>query len=473
MTATAVVFTPAQSAEQIVTLGDSLTFAYEAEFNFNKTVNGSTFGDGFSPEVKNWIEILSAPNGRDAWFELGTRDSINVYSLFNPYFTNVPFYFRQSYNWAVPGMKIDQLRRFIDGEEIRTILAEDPDFATLATLLDASDYEDSDFAVVDLENQIANTAERLTLFIGGNDARAIYGTIYNGGNATSFINEFMDDATYILNWVNNLNPNIQVVVVNIPHVGITPDVQSTHPTDPLLTPNATAALTELNSQLRTLATSYGYGYADIFSPTLPLLDPNPLCIHGIQFLNSGSTTGDLDYVWLNGELSANFHPNTNAQAVIANIIIDSFNETYCTDIPPLTATEMLGGLLAKTPAEIDMPFANWMDGFGLTGLGEGNDDDRDGIPAGVEFGLGLDPTWKDASKISSVLVNGDTELELAYPMRLDSSTNYMLLPESGTNLMDFTPFISPPAVGPDGLARARISLGAGTGFLRLNCEITP
>ena len=76
--------------------------------------------------------------------------------------------------------------------------------------------------------------------------------------------------------------------------------------------------------------------------------PAPLCIHGITFENRGSATGALERVWLNGPISANFHPNTNAQAVVANEIIAAFNTRYHTGIAPLTATEMLGGLLKKT-----------------------------------------------------------------------------------------------------------------------------
>ena len=36
------------AADQVVTLGDSLTFAYEAEFGFDLTIQGlGSFGDGF------------------------------------------------------------------------------------------------------------------------------------------------------------------------------------------------------------------------------------------------------------------------------------------------------------------------------------------------------------------------------------------------------------------------------------------
>lgn len=461
-------------AEQIVTLGDSLTFAYEASFAFNKKINGVTYGDGFGSGVRNWIEILSSNSYRPNSFDLGVRDSISVFSLFDP-FGFVQLYLRQKNNWAIPGLKVDQLRRFVSGEATVTeLLAEDPDYSSLLTALQYSDFnETNDFNVADLETQIATTAERLTLFIGGNDINAIYGTVYNGGSPGAFTDDFIADATFILDWVLDLNPTIQVVVVNVPHVGITPDVQASFPTDPVKTARVTGVLTDLNSRLAGLATERGLAYADVFTPTLPLLNPAPMCIHGLPFFNTGSTTGDLNYVWLNGPVSANFHPNTNAQAVIANVIIDAFNRHYHTGIAPLTATEILGNLLGKTAAQIDVSFANWIDCHGLTGRPESDDSDGDNLPAGIEFALGLNPTLQDAWKVNSSVASGGTQFELAYPLRLNSSARFTLRPASGSTPASFVPFPIPPLPGPDGLARARIPLSGPRGFLRLECTLTP
>ncbi|MCW1923029.1 SGNH/GDSL hydrolase family protein [Luteolibacter arcticus] len=465
---------PLPAAEQIIVLGDSLTFAYEASFAFNKTINGTSYGDGFGSGVRNWIEILSSSSYRQNSFDLGARDSISVFSL-SP-FGFVQLYFRQKNNWAIPGLKVDQLRRFVSGDATVTeLLAEDPDFASLNTALNFSDFnEDADFNVADLETQIATTAERLTFFIGGNDINAIYGTIYGGGSPGAFVDDFIADSAFILDWVLDLNPSIQIVVVNVPHVGITPDVQLTYPTDPVKTALVTSVLADLNSRLATLAEERELAYADIFTPTLPLLNPAPLCIHGLQFTNSGSTTGDLNYVWLNGPVSANFHPNTNAQAVIANTIVDAFNRRYATGIAPLTATEILGGLLGKSAAAIDMNYATWISNHALPGATDIDDSDGDGIPTGVEFGLGLNPTLSDGWKVASRLVSGTSgrELELSYPLRLTTTTRFTLRPASAANSLDpFIPFTTPPVPGADGLARARISATGPRAFLRLNCTL--
>jgi hypothetical protein len=105
-----------------------------------------------------------------------------------------------------------------------------------------------------------------------------------------------------------------------------------------------------------------------------------------------------------------------------------------------------------------------------------DDSDGDGVPAAVEFALGLNPTLRDGHQIiTSVVANGGTPaLELAYPIRLPASTRYALAPAAATDLTSpFTPFPVPPVPGADGLARARLPLAGTKGFLRLQSAVTP
>ncbi|MBC8003807.1 MAG: hypothetical protein H7X97_14590, partial [Opitutaceae bacterium] len=268
-------------------------------------------------------------------------------------------------------------------------------------------------------------------------------------------------------------PGIQVVVVNVPHVGITRYVKDTWPNDAVKTARVTAVLRDLNNQLAALAAARNVGYADIFTPTLPLLNNQTLfCLHGVTFQNSASSMGAHTHAWLNGDLSKKFHPNTSPQALIANQIIGAFNKRYQTGIAPLSATEILGNILGKTPAEIDMTFAAWMTGHARTGLPTSDDSDGDGIPAGVEFAVGLNPALHDSGVIASRVVG--SEFELAYPLRLNSSANFSLAPASSTNLAGpFTPFPVLPVPGPDGLSRARIPLAPSPGFIRLQSTVNP
>ncbi|MEO8613841.1 MAG: SGNH/GDSL hydrolase family protein [Luteolibacter sp.] len=464
--ALSVVFTlalqcPAVSAaEQIVTLGDSLTYAYESEFGTQVSIPFVvSYGDGFGSKVCNWVEILNKTTYRNASFDIGSRDTLHIIG-------GADFFFRNRYNWALPGMKINDLSKFLNHEvTLNAMLG--PDLANLLALTNFNEADD--FAIGELESQIQTTAERLTLFIGGNDIRGVYGDIYNNNAPGTFVADFVRDATAIIDRVRFLRPNLQIVLVNVPHVGITPEVKSKWPTDPIKTGRVTTVLLDLNRQLAALATSRNIGYADVFNPTLSLLTAAPLCIHGITIANSGSTTGNLAFVWLNGPVSKNFHPNTSAQAIIANAVIAAFNTRYHTGIAPLSATEILGGLLAKTPAQIDMTFASWMTGFGLTGLPPGDDSDGDGLTAGVEFALGLNPILRDSDMVSTHITGN--ALELAYPIRLPVSTRYTLTPTHSANLTSFIAVSPLPAPGPDGLAHALLPISNTPGFMRLEATV--
>ncbi len=462
----------ATAGEKIVTLGDSLTFAYEAEFGFRFTIPfGDSYGDGFGPEVKNWIEILNSPSYRKDHFDIGVRDHIWI-SI--PILGGVNLLFRHQYNWSIPGLRIHELRRFVSGDATFLDLVNESDNSgQLALLFALSDFDpQNDFSLADMEEQIRSSATRLTLFIGGNDARGVYRNIYENNSPGTFVENFVADAEFILDRVLQLNPDIEIVLVNVPHVGITPGVQSRWPTDPVKTGRVTEVMRDLNGRLAALAASRDIGLADIFTPTLLLLEPRPFAIHGIEFTNTGSQTGNLNHVWLNGPISANFHPNTNVQAMVANVIIDAFNRRYDTGIRPLSATEILSGLLDKSPAQIDMPFPAWMAAHGLEGLPESDDSDGDGIPAGVEFALGLHPRLHDSEKVSTSLTPAG--LELRYPLRLPSSFHYTLVPAFSENLSSpFTPFSNLPATGPDGLARAVLPLSGARGFLRLESALAP
>jgi hypothetical protein len=80
----------ASAVEQIVTLGDSLTFAYEAEFGFQVDLFFVRYGDGFSSRVRNWAEILNDPIYRHERFDLGTRQNISVLGLYDMLMSSPP-----------------------------------------------------------------------------------------------------------------------------------------------------------------------------------------------------------------------------------------------------------------------------------------------------------------------------------------------------------------------------------------------
>lgn len=131
--------------------------------------------------------------------------------------------FRHDYNWALPGLRIEELRAFMPGETtFRDLIDAALNLSLLISLSDLN--KDTAFRLSDLEAQIQTSADRLVLFIGGNDVRAVYGTIYNGVSAGTFVPDFLADASEILDRVLELNPTLQIVLVNVPHIdGVSPD----------------------------------------------------------------------------------------------------------------------------------------------------------------------------------------------------------------------------------------------------------
>ena len=130
--------------------------------------------------MKNWIEILGDPAYRGEDFDQGGRDEITLPVSFLPPRTETIF-LRRAFNWAVPGIQIDDLRRFLLGEvDLLELLGESEEFALVSTALGLSDFSVEDFDVLDLATQIGSEAERVVVFIGGNDVNSVYETVYDG-----------------------------------------------------------------------------------------------------------------------------------------------------------------------------------------------------------------------------------------------------------------------------------------------------
>lgn len=452
---------PSRGAEQVVVLGDSLSKEYEFSFRF----------DGFSNagSVRNWIEILDEE--RNEHFDMGSR--IDLSFLF------VDIFFRHQYNWAVPGARIPQISAFLRGEIgfLEFFTSSDPTTfeAVIAAIADLLD--DGDFNVADLDHQIRNTAERVVLLAGGNDADEVYRELYEADpsfDASAWIDAFLAEARFIMDWVLERNPTIEFVVVALPHVGITPNVKAIHPPDLVKTVRVTAVMRELNRGLHDLAVERNIAFADIFEPMLRLLDADPVCIHGVPFVNdippTGTDPGSLNYVWLNGTASDGFHPNTNGQIVVANEIVRAFNDHYGTGIPLLTATEMLQDWLGKDP---DVSFAEWLACYGLAGAGPNDDRDFDGLPAALEFGVGADPLRHDPWHVA--FAHGEESdapyIELAYPLRLPGTSHVLVEDECSSDLLQWKSLSGEPLPGPDGLLRSRAPLDNPSGYLRLKATV--
>jgi len=326
----------APARETVLVIGDSLSREYQFEF--------AQFDD-----ARNWVEILAENRPDD--FDFGDK-SIDQ---------------RYRYNWALP-----------------TYSAEDyADDLTSSGFLQRrfQDLIDDDFDDVDA----------VVVFLGGNDIDSVYGPVYNGNSSTTnnIINRIEDDLEDIIDFVQDDTPNMRMILVNVPHVGATPEVKGDHPTHPVRTQRVTDALQTIDTRLRALANRKNIGYADILPFTLDLLSDAPYCIGGFPFINEGSDDGDADHIWLGGDLSQNFHPNTNGQAIVANAIIEAFNEKYGIGAEPLSEIEIVEDIVG-----LDTPYGGWADAAGLPPSQRGLtlDPDNDGLSNLIEFTLDLDPT---------------------------------------------------------------------------------
>ncbi len=401
---------PAALAEQVLILGDSLSKEYGIEFAT----------DNYPDRVKSWTEILDDLRNDD--FDYGSLNSVGVPVVLVP----VPGH---EYNWSWP---TGVMKDFVDLVEGKTILDK--------------------ISRNSLENRIEDV-ERVVLFVGGNDVDSVYQTAYEGRSIESFTQTFMRETEKVLDWVMEEAPGREVVLVSIPHVGATPEVKSDHPYDQELTGNATAAYAEVERRMRALAAEKAVGYVDIFALTLPLLDDGDYCFQGVSFENLSAEDGRQERLWLGGAVAMDFHPNTLLQAEIANAIIGGFNDRYDAGIRLLTTREILETLTGR---DADVTYAQWASCFGVGARSE--DEDGDGLPNGIEFGVGGSPLVADTGLFSERVTNEG--IEFVFRKRIDTSARV----EVSGDLEVWAEF--PAEKREDGEFRAFLPIGSGRRFVR-------
>lgn len=288
--------------EQCLVLGDSLTKEYEVTFPVLYPRHPTAW------EARNWIEILDQRRSR--WFDLG---SFTAYAD--------PRLIGHRHNWAFPGATVSRIR---------------------AELAKTSNR----WWTEELRRQIRSEAERVVIFAGGNDVDSYYGFLYNGRPATPYINATRDHLRWLVDYVRAVRPSVPIVLVSVPHVGCAPDVVGAHPFHAVKTGRVTRALDSLNQQLADFARQRRIGFAPgVYEMTKQMLT-QPLKIGGRTF----QTRADMEARTSFAFSGDGFHPNTCAQAKIAQIILEAFRARYPTvSVPALTDQEILVHVLGLTP----------------------------------------------------------------------------------------------------------------------------
>lgn len=408
-------------AEQCLVIGDSLTKEYEVEFTALYPQNPASWS------ARNWIEILH--QRRNAWFDLGTFSAFPDTRLTG-----------HAYNWAFPGATTAEIK------------------SNLGT-----------FVTYQLDQQLKNTVERVVIFAGGNDVDSYYGNIYNGiGSAPSvYTNATRDNLKWIVDYVRGKKRTLPIVLVAVPHLGCSPDVQRQYPTDPVKTARVTAALDALNAQLATAAQGFGIGFAPgVYDLTKSMIS-QPFRIGGIEFYKQADMDARPRYVF-SGD---GFHPGTSAQAKIAQIVIEAFRTKYpATAITPLGDAEIVAQVLGLDP---NIPFAEWLAGFSVPAGQQSmtSDPDGDGVSNLLEFALaGMSPTVARALDLSPRVIGTGANAQLSFsytpnPLFLEWAT---LKPQQSSDLVTWTD-VTADRITTNANGSVTVTLPASTAarFLRL------
>ncbi len=376
--------------DQLLVIGDSLSKEYETEFVGLYPDNPNAW------QARNWCEILHQ--------ERTTRFDLGDWSVYGDFRAT-----GHKYNCAKPGGTARDYRNFLryqnaDAEsELRSTTAGNLAWPLIPTWRDTFD------------GLLGSGAERVVIFLGGNDLglgnsdplanpvvngqpRQIeYGTIYAGGaSALASPQPLMDsirkNVKSVVDYVRQTKfPGLPIVLVAVPHLGCTPKVQAEYPTDPVATGRVTAALDVLNAELKDYAAASGMGWADVYQMTTDIISTKPFTIGGVVFAKRADADCRPRYLF-SGD---GFHPNTPAQARMAQIILEAFRTTFpATAIAPLGDREILTDVLGLDP---DLPLKEWATANSLPSGDRGwaDDPDGDGVRNLVEFALGLDPRKSD------------------------------------------------------------------------------
>jgi len=426
----------AAAAQQMLIIGDSLSKEYEYEW-------AGIGGDAGVTPVMNWAEILD--DRRHTNFDFGTSATFNDLRLI-----------AHHYNWSVPGAFAHEW---------------------WDKYLSAGSPAKYVYGIPELEDQISNEAERIVIFLGGNEVRSEYGKLYDGDlSPTTFANALFNDLEDIVNWVMDRKRNsTEVVLVNVPHLGACPAKNDPHPYNATKTGRVTSALVNVNNRLATLAQSKGIGLADVYTPMLSLVTSSYLCIGTVPIYRyPPRSDGNSRYAFLGDGL----HPNMPIQALFAQRILDAFNAKFSHSYARLTNLEILTSILGLSPTQI---FDDWVLSKNVPAGSRGllDDGDRDGVKNMLEFALDLDPTKPDSKNLPQpemFVLNGQTYVGMTARLRIQECPLISLTVEQSANLRGWTAVpASTIFQNPDGTTSVRIARAPNSPplFLRIRANLIP
>jgi len=290
----ALAISPAR-AEKVVVIGDSLSAEYEALPDFPGVESPTEYArvtvDGW--EALSWVEVLARLRGGDFDFGRYRSDLLGWGDLrFSGY----------EFNFAIPGFKASQYEDIVNSS-----IFSNPQYLLFQSTL---------------RGVLRNEADRAVIWLGGNEFRANYGFLYEGGDPQPIINTLVHDLNEIIDFVRNQSSTVQIVVATIPDLGATPSKQSAHP-NPDNRLRVTDATQRANEAIAASAKLKGAAVADEFVQTERLTHGESIHLAGVEIINGADPDNNPRYQFVRDGL----HPNTRLQIEIARVIIDALQRS--------------------------------------------------------------------------------------------------------------------------------------------------
>ena len=337
---------------RVVVIGDSLSeeYAFEAPFS-------APDSNPAAANARNWPELLSAHRAADVTF-----GSYNSAYLSYPDLRNGGY----KTNYGVPSFTTGDWVAVIQSSFFDTF-SSDPVVALRYPTRLA------------LERHLKDEADVAVVFLGGNDLKRNYTGVFHDPDPPALLAQATANLTTIHDFVRATSPALPIVIATSPDIGATPEVASKY-NDPARLVIARQRVASMNAATEAMATGRGATVARVHLLTEMVFDDHPFHLNGTVFSMVPDPANPPHAAFCKD----GFHPNTSAQALIADILIDALNRATARTIPRLTNREILGPVLGLNP---DQPYLDWAGAAGAMT----DDPDRDGLPNLSEFLLGTAP----------------------------------------------------------------------------------
>ena len=424
------------AALRVAVIGDSLSAEYDDLPNIPGVDDPTAYAAVTVPgwESRCWVEVLGIVRadfldfGPQRWTLPGWNDL-----RFTGY----------KYNFAIPGFTAAQF-----------------DDIVTSSFLSNPQYLPYRLTIA---NTLSSDIDACVVWIGGNELRANYGFLCNGGDPTTLIQNLTQDIGGIVDFVRSQSASLRVVLVNLPDLGACPSKQAEVP-DPAARRRASQSIALANRALSDLASARGILVADAFSATERLIQGQNLWFGPVEIYPTSHPDNNPRYAFTREGL----HPNTGLQIEIARLVLTNLNEACSAAIPTITDGQALA-LLGINPQQ---PYLDWAATNHLGQPNPDDDPDRDGIPNLLEFLFGLDPNTPSPNPVT--LSVSESAVQAVYQPLPDRAQLAVATPQWSADLRTWTDV---PAQQTTTAASGRVTVSLPRSslptFLRLRVAMRP